>query len=670
MKRSFLFVLFSSALGLHAIAQVKYPGNGPGAATAKQAAGSYTLQNDALAVTFTAKSGKLTVNNFTDKETHEQLGLTKPYLFELELDNGKKITSVDFSLTGAPAVEKVEGNSSAINVAGRLDGKQVTAELEDKAIGLKIHWHAALLDGSNYIKQSFTFDAAASVKINRIILVDLPSAIGLQKEGTVDGSPVVHKNMFFAIEHPMSQTGTGKTAYEIFLPRLNAVEAGSPLTVSSVWGVTPTGQLRRGFLYYIERERAAPYHQMAHYNSWFDISWDNRKLNDSVCLDRIKVYNDSLIQKRDVKLKAFLFDDGWDDNRTLWQFNAGFPDGFTHLKAAATEAHAGLGVWISPWGGYDKPKEQRLEYGKKQNPPFETNENGFSLTGPVYYKRFNEVASAFINKYGISMFKFDGVGAGNGASGASITYQKDIEAFLKLINGLREQKPDLYLSLTVGTWPSVYWLKYGDAIWRAGDDTGIEGEGPKREQWMNYRDGQTYQNIVKRAPLYPLNAVMYHGVCIADNGLPGTLEMNDKDISNEIWSFFGNGTSLQELYINPHKLNTANWNTLRDAINWSRANAEALADTHWVGGDPAKGQVYGYAGWDGKNGVLELRNPTAHTQTFTVNVKKALDIPAGKSSAYGFYNAKTVDHARLYKGETFTVTLAPFEVKVMNARPL
>ncbi len=86
--------------------------------------------------------------------------------------------------------------------------------------------------------------------------------------------------------------------------------------------------MRRGFLYYIDRERANPYHQVLHYNSWFDISWDDRKLNDSVCLDRIKVFKDSLIDKRHVKLKAFLFDDGWDDDKSLWQFNKGFPAGF------------------------------------------------------------------------------------------------------------------------------------------------------------------------------------------------------------------------------------------------------------------------------------------------------------------------------------------------------
>ena len=107
-----------------------------------------------------------------------------------------------------------------------------------------------------------------------------------------------------------------------------------------------------------------------------------------------------------------------------------------------------------------------------------------------------------------AIFKFDGVGSGNGASGANEVYEKDINAFLQLINELRTVKPDLFFSLTVGTWPSPYWLCYGDAIWRAGDDTGQEGEGNKRQKWINYKDAETYKNVVSRA--YSLSAEFNH----------------------------------------------------------------------------------------------------------------------------------------------------------------
>jgi hypothetical protein len=669
IKKLFLFVIWLLAGFNCSIAQVGYPGNKPGLASIKKTSNNMIFENDALAMSFATNGDKLSIAGFDDKKTNEHLAIGKNPLFSLSVSD-KTITSNDFTLVSPAAISDITGDESAIKFADKLSGKKLAADLEDAKLGLKVHWEANLLNGTNYVRQVFTFSAADSVKISKITLVQLPSSIGIKKGGTVDGSPLVHNNMFFSLEHPMSQTITDKTSVSIYLPRLNAVYNSAPLTVSSVWGTTPAGQLRRGFQYYVECERAVPFRQMLHYNSWFDISWGDRKLNETICLNRIKAFKDSLIDKRDVKLKAFLFDDGWDDNKTLWQFNSGFPDGFTKLGEAAKNAGSTVGVWISPWGGYDEAKIQRLDYGKKQNPPFETNGNGFSLTGPTYYKRFRAVTTSFIKDYNISMFKFDGVGAGNGASGASITYQKDIEAFLNLITGLRSEKPDLYLSLTVGTWPSVYWLKYGDAIWRAGEDTGLGGEGPKRQQWITYKDAQAYTNIVKRAPLFPLNSIMYHGICIADNGLPGKLEMDNKNISDEIWAFFGTGTGLQELYVNPHKLNATDWDCIRDASNWSKAHAKQLADVHWVGGDPSKGEVYGYAGWADNKGVLTLRNPTSHAKTFIVHVKTALDIPDGYSDSYSFSDAKLNTHAQLYKGESFTVKLAPFEVKVMDASKL
>jgi len=33
------------------------------------------------------------------------------------------------------------------------------------------------------------------------------------------------------------------------------------------------------------------------------------------------------------------------------------------------------------------------------------------------------------------------------------------------------------------------------------------------------------------------------------------------------------------------------WDALAEAAQWSRSNADVLVDTHWIGGDPAKGEI-------------------------------------------------------------------------------
>lgn len=104
-------------------------------------------------------------------------------------------------------------------------------------------------------------------------------------------------------------------------------------------------------------------------------------------------------------LNSFLFDDGWDNHNSIWGFNSGFPDGFTAVRATAAKYGAAPGVWLSPWGGYGKPKEQRIAFGKKAG--YEIVNGGFALSGPKYYDRFRDVCLQMIEKYGVNQFKFD-----------------------------------------------------------------------------------------------------------------------------------------------------------------------------------------------------------------------------------------------------------------------
>jgi hypothetical protein len=644
-------------------AQIPYPAEDPGQARVKiLSSGQAVLENEAVRMEFLNEGTKIKISGFEDKRSGNSIPAISLPLFEIMLQDSSLLTSDDFMLSNLPVSEDIAGNSVASGVADKLPGKKYSADLVNESAGFSVHWEANLKNGSNYIRQIFRFTARNADRIIKITLVKLPVNIGIRKEGTVDGSPLVHDNMFFALEYPLGKVKQDNIFISAFLP-------GFIHEVSTVWGVTPFNQLRRGFLYYVERERAHPYHQVLHYNSWYDISWDDRKFTESECLDRIRLFGDSLIKKRHVPMKGFLFDDGWDDNRTLWKFHAGFPDGFVRLKEAAGSYHADIGVWLSPFGGYGNSKSLRIEYGNKQIPPFETNDRGFSLAGPVYFNRFKEVTADFIRKYNICMFKFDGVGAGNGAG---LVYRKDVEAFLRLLNELLDLKPDLYLSLTTGTWPSVYWLNYGDNIWRGGDDTNLLGEGSKRQQWITYRDADVFKNVVERGPLYPLNALMLCGICIADNGIPGLLEMNDKDISDEIWSFFATGTNLQELYINPHKLSTANWDCLADAGLWAKENESVMTDVHWTGGDPAKGEVYGFAAWSKEKAVLSLRNPSATVKVFEVNVAHVFDLTDHMNDNYIFYNVREMNEPGRHvsaHGKRFKITLQPFEVLVYDAFP-
>ena len=235
---------------------------------------------------------------------------------------------------------------------------------------------------------------------------------------------------------------------------------------------------------------------------------------------------------------------------------------------------------------------------------------------------------------------------------------------------MRGEKPDLYVNLTTGTYPSPFWLHWADSIWRGGEDHEFAGVGTKRQQWITYRDADTYANIVRRGPLFPLNSLMLHGLIFARSAKDLQTDPQN-DFPSEIRSYFGTGTQLQEMYVTPRLLTAAHWDTLAESAKWSRRNAGILVDTHWIGGDPALLQPYGWASLGGRTGIITMRNPSDKVQAMAVDVAAALELPEGSARAYNARNPFQVGRGRTIPtrfivGQPQRVDLQPFEVLTLE----
>jgi hypothetical protein len=630
------------------------------------AASAGVLQNDRVAWRWEQTQGRILPARLDVKPDGSSLALGGE-CFQLVLGDGTTLNASDFKLAGEPETVPLKPEPDSPTVARRLAGQQLVVKLAAPRPDLKAEWRVILRDGTSYVRQELTLRAGGSDVVLKEIVLFNHALPGAQTAGTVDGSPVVAGNFFLGYEHPMARNIVGSNdLVRCGFFRNEVLKAGEALVQSCVIGSAPDGQMRRGFLTYLERERAHPYRPFLHYNSWFDIAWDKRKFTEAESLDAIGYFARELVQKRAVQMQSFLLDDGWDDNRTLWRFHSGFPRGFEGVKSAAGKLNASVGVWISPFGGYDLARTLRLEYGRQQG--FETNASGFSISGPKYNQRFHEICIEMVKKYDVNMFKFDGLAAGAKAGENGQT--RDGDAMLRLIADLRAVKPDLYINQTVGTWPSPFWLLHVDSTWRAGADHDFCGKGSLRQQWITYRDAQTYENVVLRGPLYPLNSMMLHGIIYAKNA--SKLETtDDADFADEVRSFFASGTQLQELYLTPRLLNRQNWEDLAEAANWARENADVLVDTHWVGGDPGKGQIYGWASWSPRKAVLVLRNPGDAPATFAVDARTVFQLPDGASNGIkmvgGLKKSSGTPPVELQPGRFHTFKLQPFEVVVMES---
>jgi hypothetical protein len=238
-------------------------------------------------------------------------------------------------------------------------------------------------------------------------------------------------------------------------------------------------------------------------------------------------------------------------------------------------------MWLSPWGGYGPPRQERLATAKAAG--YEVDDQGMALSGPRYYGLFRDTTLDLVRRYGVNMFKLDGTGSPDKVTPGS-AFDSDFAAARELIEDLRAASPALFINLTTGTWPSPFWLASADAIWRGGEDHAFLGTGTDRQRWITYRDADTYGGVVRQGPAVSsefLDAARHHrtrAMRVAWIATPATIwPMKSGVISPR-------EPGLQELYVSPDLLSNDDWNTIAAAAKWARTQADVLRDSHWVGG--------------------------------------------------------------------------------------
>jgi len=677
---------------------VEYPGPTPGPAQATCSATDATLQNDAIAIRWTFGDGHLRPDGLTHKLAAYHLALADSECFRLVLGQTpdprlRALNASGLKLAGPPAVKRLEPKPDAVRLGDRSGGWELSARLLSTAPDFEVLWRATLRDGANYIRQEATVQTLREpIELVELVLLEMrvPQAA---VAGRVDGSPVVSESLFFGVEHPAAassvvEADTVRCSYLYH----SAVTAAEPLTLGSVIGVFPPGQRRRGFLHYLERERAHPYRPFLHHNNGEQIGlayWEMVRLKKTAeatafrarqeqawreLIDRI---GQELVERRGARVDAFAHDYEWDDENLVWQFHEGFPNGFKPLIDVAAKYKSGLGIWFSPWGGYPC-MPGRVKGGRAIG--FETNQQqvmtplvqgGLSLAGPRYYARFRAACLNLMREHGVKYFKFDGFAGSNSPAGAG-EYRSDVEALWRLMRELRAANPEVFINPSSGTWASPFWLLRADSIWRGGGDTGIAGaKGSERQQWITYRDFEVHNRVLVNGPLYPISSLMIHGIMINSGGRVKTFD--EPDMVDEIRSFFASGVNLQELYVTPELMTPAAWDALAEGANWSRANADVLADTHWIGGDPAKGEIYGWASWAKRKGILSLRNPSDQPADIAIDIAQAFELPSGAAQSYSLRSPWKQDAPaapiRLTATQHHRFKLKPFEVVVLDAIP-
>lgn len=439
--------------------------------------------------------------------------------------------------------------------------------------------------------------------------------------------------------------------------RDTTLEKGNTWNVGSVVGLVAPEENRRSVLAYLERERAVPWRPFPIYNSWYELNIDrtnknhdcNQNMKVEQTVDVLQQWKQHMFDTQGVSIKAFVWDDGWDKYGT-WEFNGGFPNGFSEPDVVARQMCSGQGAWLGPCGGYDVAGDERKAYWTRQG--LQCN-----LYNKKYYDVFYNACKRLCDDYEFRYFKFDGISTLSPAYGpaAGTNGEEDAEGIINIEREIRKFKPEIFFNTTVGTWASTAWLNISDAVWRHHNDHGYAGTNSNsREKWITYRDQYIYQHYVVENPLMTINSMMSHGFMLSNYGGPNNMPKDYASVLRELRCAFACGSGQVELYADYKLMNEINggklWEDMANLIKWQRRNADVLPDTHWVGGDPAKEEVYGWAAWNGNKAVLSLRNGKAASQKITFTLRKALNIPSSVKTTVTFH--KPFDDQKALTGLT------------------
>ena len=657
-----LFVLLAfvvSATTSYGSAYVEFPGMKPGKATAKVASGAASLSNNVISMTWKFSGNGVEISSITNKLAKKTIKQSSP-AFKIWVEGNAEIT--DWKTVKPPVVVKLKTNPSDSSMGRRIPGKGIRVELQSQKTGIAISWTAECRDGAGYVRSIIVLKALPGASAKKITRIDFFNGLSLtspEQKGNVNGSIVVADGMFFGVEAPFAKNSIKNGVLSAGFKCKFGLKKGMSYPFASVVGVYFEGQLRRSFLHYMERARSRSYRQFLQYNCWFDLC---RNLNEEKMLDRINMINAELAVKRHVPVLSYVVDDGYDDSTLgFWAFNkTKFPNGFTPLAKKLAEIRSHLGVWLSPSGGYGKDRKIRRNQAAKLGFP------NLDLSNDKYYEWFLKRHTAFIKDEQVNYFKWDNLGGG--VSGHFM-------GLMDIARKLRKMNPQLFLNATVGTWQSPFWLNYVDCTWRGGGDMGFTGKGCEREKWITYRDAFSYKALAKSAFVYPLNALMNHGLIYSDgHSFPKRVMKGDslQNFTNEARSYFGGGYALQELYINPHLLKKEHWDIIAESARWAKANERILVDTHFVGGNPNDLEIYGFASWNGGKGTLTLRNPDDKPATIQLDIRKTFELPKGAPMKYSLvspYANQRLKRLAVVAGKPIAIEIKPFEVLVFDAIP-
>ncbi len=664
----------------------------------------FCIANESIARTLSVDDGRLRTVSVVNKLAGAKASPVSCNEFELRLSEGTHTTDTDAVLTGADFAVK---SSKQYAITG---GRGVLFVLQNDKHKLTVEVRYELCDKDFYLRKQLIVTPGKTVTLERVDVESIAFADASQpykikainargKWSPGLGQPLytTKSGTFWGVEFPASYNFVADKTMKCGYLWGRQIKANTPYkTYKAVVGVSDDPKFNTdAFFAYIDRIRIRPLRLQTQYNSWFDYG---RGVKKESFRDSIKLIHKKLVTQRGVKpLKAYVIDDGWQDTgkdwtQKTWRVNSKFDDNFATSLASTKAADSKLGLWMSPGCLFGASRVVR-QYRAKG---FEALDNWMSLAGPKYMglleARMVELASS-----GVSYFKLDGLFGhlntrnfelhgdkygiphmpqlklGDMKSGDAAlnnarydelkTYYlvAGTERLMRIFGKMSKANPDVYIVISNGAYLSPWWLMHIDSVWmiNAGDAAG----GSSRTKELVYRDGKYYEIWAKENTQFPMHAIFNHEPKKRKTG-------ETKDVFRKyLYMNMSRGTGFVELYVKPAVLGEYDWDVLAEGLHWVHDVFPTFKRSRMHGGDPRRGEVYGYTAWLADRGYVSIHNPSDETKKYSFTLDRAFGL-IPDSGAFGLTSPlvdSLIGLGKSYKfGDTISMELKPREIRILN----
>ena len=481
---------------------------------------------------------------------------------------------------------------------------------------------------------------------------------------------------------------------------------------------------------------AAPSEFRIQYNSWYDdeknIS-DKTILSSFAEMDR--EFSNTELRPLDSYVVDDGWTD-YSANPGFWEFNNKFPNGFTPSSELVHNFGSNFGVWIGPRGGYgtngtiaQKLDQQNLSVNaggsidvadRTYLEKYTELVNEFQDKYHVNYWKWDGFADEaqynHYNQYGAgdglpkhTNEVLNGKTKGHMIGGAHQMYHcSDMwEAWIDLYESVRANAeknniPNYWISSTTHTMPSPWLLQWVNSVWlQCQFDHARTAHGTTvHDGNLNARDAVYYSFVEKHQFQFPLDHIYNHDPVYGKSGTAmNATTATAEQFQNYLYSIAGRGTAFWELYYSDSILDEEKYEVNAEFLKWYEQNFHLLRHARMIGGWPVEGvtldtgashkdagghtqlnndgkgvyNTYGYAGFEGDEGILTIRNAHAEkAQKLEFNFDDAtLGVKGNKGDKFDYVierhhnqpgkTSKVADKGTFTIGEKVSLELQPEE---------